>query len=159
MREIQFRAWDEQRKAMHYEFNFIQSFGEGYNWIIPIKPISNPEWVRDLQENITSAPHFREQFKLMQYTGLKDKNGKKIYESDLMRMYCGGTIGSDKEYQNCIIEWGTHFNEAGFCLKGTIKNFNSYVKYTSDVLNDKYARNSEVIGNIYENSELLDNAK
>ena len=34
MREIKFRAWDEMKKVMHYDFEFIRSGIEGNDWII-----------------------------------------------------------------------------------------------------------------------------
>lgn len=71
---------------------------------------------------------------LMQYTGLKDKNGKEIYEGDVLDngMYPHVMIFWDKEY-------------AGFRVTTY-----SCIKKLSE-----YVNNWEVIGNIYENHELL----
>jgi uncharacterized phage protein (TIGR01671 family) len=57
-REIKFRAWDKERNIMEY-FNF-------HNIYHPAQGMDNPDIV------------------LMQYTGLKDENGKEIYEGDIL---------------------------------------------------------------------------
>ena len=62
---------------------------------------------------------------LMQYTGLKDKNGKEIYEGDIVQFLI----------HRKLVEWSQE--EARFTCPGAV--------------------NGEVIGNIYENPELLEN--
>ena len=134
MREIKFRAWDEKREIMHQEFNFIQSHGDGTNWIIPVKHVSDPDWITDLEGHFHEMPHERQQFKLMQYTGLKDKNGVEIYEGDIVR----------GDFFDGV--WKVFFWEGCFTLK-------PYAKAT--MANYNCPRSMEVIGNIYQNRELL----
>ncbi len=73
---------------------------------------------------------------IMQSTGLRDKNGEFIYEGDIVRLK--GWIPANQEVK---------FNRGGFCLTYP----NCYAAH--DI---KYAEyTSEIIGNIYENPELL----
>jgi uncharacterized phage protein (TIGR01671 family) len=72
----------------------------------------------------------------MQCTGLKDKNGKLIYEGDIIQ----------ENWHKYILEWGN----GAYVIKD-IKRGTSYM-FTSGICKHK----SEVIGNIYENPELLE---
>ena len=81
---------------------------------------------------------------LMQCTGLKDKNGKLIYEGDIITYDWLTPIGKVwRTDGKRIVEWNDGF--------GVIGNIAGY-----DVENGR-KRNVEVIGNIYENKELLEN--
>lgn len=119
MRDIKFRAWCETEKHM-------------YNW--------NNLLNQNLKNIFTITKSCG--YNLMQYTGLKDKNGKEIYEGD-------------------IIEWTTH---SGHKYKFSVKYSNKYAQYI--IVNTKGIsmeyeplgdfENIEVIGNIYNNPELLE---
>ena len=133
MREIKFRAYDEQQKIMHLDFEFISSGQEHNDWII-FK--SDKQQLKD--KVVFDNPYFYKQFKIMQYTGLKDKNDVEIYEGDILSHHLQG---------NRFVEYGSPFkNHGGYMLVS--KNGRRGTLNDSDKL-------YEVIGNIYENKELL----
>ena len=119
MRELKFRVWDSQRKIMygcrniHWENNGAMTFQKG----------SGIEMDKELGD------------KLMQYTGLKDKNGKEIYESDILSGDYPDEVFFDKERG----QW-------------MVRNSQNPDDTLWEILRDN---NCEVIGNIYENKDLL----
>lgn len=115
---FKFRHWDKQIKQMRY--GDIQLGCDGQPFVIT----NNKEKpVEDIKDVVT-----------MQCTGLKDKNGKLIYEGDIVKQ--NNTIYS--------VNW---FN-GSFCFKDTLNGKNYTVEF---VMSEK----QEVIGNIYENEDLL----
>ena len=134
MRTIRFRAWDEQNKIMHNDFQFIKSGDEGNDWIVFT---SDKQTLQDSTHHFEN-PYFGQQLKIMEYTGLKDKNGKEIYEGDVTKHHSHNTISkwiySSRYLQFMSLESdGTH-------------------RYYFDIDKDKL----EVIGNIYQNPELME---
>jgi uncharacterized phage protein (TIGR01671 family) len=127
-RETKFRAWDTERKKMYgldteqFGFQFKKDGWAYHDYGAECIYTTSRTGV------------------LMQYTGLKDKNGKEIYEGDIVKMK---EEYSDKIY-NTKVEWSEQF--AGF---------SPYVDYDSDCDIYTEGRDTEVIGNIYENTELL----
>ncbi len=90
---------------------------------------------------------------LMQYTGLKDRNGVEIYEGDIITP-CAYRKTTSEEWRKFKCE--VIFYEGMFCLKpngGLIQEHNPL--YTSLGRGLKANNEYEVIGNIYENPELL----
>lgn len=72
---------------------------------------------------------------IMQYTGLKDKSGKEIYEGDIVKEQYHGSLYVQE------VKWSEP--NSGFWIGGAAH------------LNKGVAQDLEIIGNIYENSELL----
>ena len=85
----------------------------------------------------------------MQYTGLKDKNGKEIYEGDIISYKALKEKRKDKIFRN-VIEWANYSGTLGWIIRGNDKRV--YIPLNS---NQVFNHNIEIIGNIYENPELL----
>ena len=120
-REIKFRAWDKTENVMSYSdvemFDDMVGFRFGHFGI-------NVDTVDDIE--------------LMQYTGLKDKNGQEIYEGDIVKMYDPYT----KTIMTTEVIWDDP--NCRFAMKYTFVDFDFLI---SDEI--------EVIGNVHENTELL----
>ena len=108
-RVIKFRAWDKESKVM----------------------IDANAWYfsEEFEPFIDSVERAQKDFEIMQYTGLHDRNGKEIYESDICR---------DATEIEAPITWG----EGSFW-------------YGIRLLTVAIEDDLEVIGNIYENPELI----
>lgn len=129
MREIKFRAWNKNFKKM---YKIGQITLEKGTW----------NYEPDNREYIGMSIPYQPSFVLMQYTGLKDKNGKEIYEGDIV--YIKG------ETEILDIKGKVEYSEtfAQYIITNT-KN----IMYEAEPLGDY--ENIEVIGNIYDNLGLL----
>jgi len=118
MREIKFRAWDFERKEMFIPDEFIFDFNINSLYQIDRMAIDSL---------------------LMQYTGLKDKNDKEIYEGDILR---------NDNYPNCLDAEVLWYEDA-FRIRG-LSTEADIEEYLSEV-----NKASIIIGNIYENSDSI----
>lgn len=89
---------------------------------------------------------------ICQYTGLTDKNGNKIWENDILSVLLIGE--TDEQKENCIVRYGRKTEnfriELGFNLEWTKTDY-----LRCDICFWTENREVEVIGNIFDNPELI----
>ena len=137
-REIKFRVWDKYKKQM-YPISSIDY--DIFSQEIRIIAVGHRNGMcTSYNKNHNSEKCDITALELMQYTGLHDKNGKEIYEGDIV-------VDKEDEVMG-EITWNEE--EASFYFSILYEN----VTYEEEKLND-WASVLEVIGNIYDNPELL----
>lgn len=95
-------------------------------------------------------------FHLMQSTGLKDKNGVDIFEGDLVKKFSNINKFTDDFAEDIEPTYGTtSIVRDGACFKTTFKGLPSLVLNQNG---GSMAKHMEVIGNVWENPELLEQA-
>lgn len=170
-REIKFRAWHPLNKEMVYPING-QNFGYG--------GYTRSDILRDFEDE-----------NIMQYTGLKDKTGKEIYEGDVVAVR--NKMGDNSEYETYCAYSVNTLNHEGFemiarkllgdnpnnqhpihqtlsfrsrslCTDYRNSNYDRLAieethgenhTYSKTWKQNQYSNDMEVIGNVYENPNLL----
>jgi uncharacterized phage protein (TIGR01671 family) len=153
-REIKFRAWNTE--INHMVFPSLE-FGREI-WPCTYKRIIKNEtdengYTEEIVLEMVSVDHILQssEFKVMQYIGLKDKNGIEIYEGDILKC----------EFVNC--NFSIEYNNEAACydwyvLAETEKQcaaLANSIEESPAKAGKPFMEIVEVIGNIYENPELL----
>jgi uncharacterized phage protein (TIGR01671 family) len=151
MREIKFRAWFtlENKMVEHEHLSLSYSRDEGFDFAF------------DYLTSFGGEEQGTLNFELMQYTGLKDKNGNEIYEGDILKQTYHIERGNVHDGTYMTFD-GHHIGSVvitaskGVCMKSPL----CYSEETDETnISNQYKSvagyRCEVIGNIYENPELL----
>lgn len=143
MREIKYRAWDTKKNTwcniVVIDLNgnlYFSTSSQGNGEVVLVGPLNKDIII------------------LQQYTGLKDKNGKDIYEGDIVSVperYIGDHLC--KAFIGEVV-----FEEGGFRVDSLIEG-KDWMDDCIALYEAVFSYNSEVTGNIYENPELLENRK
>ena len=128
MREFKFRAWHRERKC----------------WVNTLHIYEDGSWCAGIQEERGLVEGYDErECDLMQYTGLHDRLGKKVFEGDIIKYFQADACQIPAE-----VYWDK--SQSGFRLAtGGDRQFGK----TRLLL---FAKIGEVIGNVHENPELLE---
>ena len=126
MRNIKFRVWDTEENKFREMGFMINQYGSlmQYGEFEKMKKIS------------------KDRYKIMQYTGLKDKEGKEIYEGDIVKFKT--MIGSE---QTGVVV----LHQGEYCAEIKRKNHSSYYRLYEFYEDNE---NIKIVGNKYENPEL-----
>ena len=132
MREIKFRAWDKEGGEMITD-------GVAFEMIhLALPP---PEESYEHEGVMTPCPETYKRFDIMQYTGLKDKGGKEIYEGDIVKCHSW-------DWWDGVVTWQPE-GSMGWCIEPLTENSHRG-RYGMN-----YSYEFEVIGNVHEHPELM----
>lgn len=136
-REIKFRTWDESTNTMYMD-SLVGNSGK----LVAVEYTTEENDLELLYNTYENGMH-PEQFILMQFSGIKDYKGKEVYEGDICRFDTeNGIVIAEVYFKECSDE-----NE---WVSGLYFKFLRHEEYDGD-----NGVEFEIIGNIYENGELL----
>lgn len=135
MRDIKFRLWNDEDNRMER--------------VTEMRKFLSIQWECDTVDDDTSeTSEWCTPKTIMQFTGLKDKNGIEIYEGDLIKNQRGRTV--EVVWHKFTASFGSVFvGDDGSAPIGQDKSYGFH--------NADWKHEIEVIGNIYQNQEFIEN--
>lgn len=146
-RPIKFRAWDKNKKVM------LRKSEDGLGHRYSLEQSSGDDWWI-FSEGLDVVS---EEFELMQFIGLKDKNGREIYEEDIVRLALSGS-----ENRGAFVDARVGYYPMSFCLYPVVEGAGELVDECERDFSESAGVSVdtglmdwvEVVGNIYENPEM-----
>jgi uncharacterized phage protein (TIGR01671 family) len=142
MREIKFRVWNKREKRM---FSTVYQLGSDC-WKTTVQDCGDIVETFDMKDLC-----------VLQYTGLRDENGIEIYEGDIVSQELRKFVNTETSYEGKRTEKTS--NEYVVTLKGEVRwnrdSFEIYWTHEEGVESRRINTDVEVVGNIYQNPELL----
>lgn len=143
-RQIKFRTWDKNRQSFIGPVNLLGDqkcvvLPENWSFLNYCDVVNLSTSAKTLEEAAKQRNEYaRQNWIVQQWTGLLDKNGVEIYEGDIVEYEC-----NDPRFSRSVVRW-THEHEdnhPGFMISSSWSQYG----------------NPTIVGNIYENQELLVN--
>lgn len=131
-REIKFRVWDGNRISYAASLSGIVLCDNGGHSYLPFYTEK-------------SIPHFTG-VEIQQFTGLKDKNGREIYEGDIIKQFHSYIDIEAREWIGVV--------KYSITQQGQLY-YPTYSLFVNEYISFNLRLDSEVIGNIFENPELI----
>ena len=151
-RDIKFRVWDKTSDSMLYQDDFERVEIDTKNKMVTLiaeEESDKSHYVLDYEDGIEAE--------IMRYTGLKDKNGKEIYEKDIVKV----TINNKTFNAWIVFEMGSFMIANDDITYYIDDNWNDNVKCLSELAWEQEEFEDriyclDVIGDTYQNIDLIE---
>lgn len=158
MREIKFRAWWITERIMlhnvHLFYEYLGDKSTQYN----LKKHGNEYEPEEESFGHLLEGDNKDDYVVMQYTGLKDKSGKEIYEGDIVVQDGYIWFDEDKPNYRGVVEWVfSGWQVIAHCVNEDKRGISDGMNYLFNDEGEEEGANSTwiVLGNIYETPDLL----